>query len=204
MTAIASPADDHSARGENGPTVAAASQFRFPWPLQPAGTGNGKQPSLTAGWRLAGACIRSHPLASHSLVRPRGAFFRPGRLIQKPARAAASRMAGTLTSPLAPPLPGHALTAASTTAPSCGTGAQDHHQARCPSIGVLASTSKYVILLTRLLRAGVPSSPIRLDLADAPHPRRHNTHRLVETSRMRFGRPRAEVEARISRFLGVN
>jgi hypothetical protein len=44
-------------------------------------------------------------------------------------------MAGTPTSPLAPPLPGHALTAASTTAPWCGTGAQDHHQARCPSIG---------------------------------------------------------------------
>src|SRR5579864_7928340 len=70
MTAIASPADDHSARGENGPTVAATSQFRFPWPLQRAGTGNGKQPSLTAGYRLAGACIRCHPLASHSLVRP--------------------------------------------------------------------------------------------------------------------------------------
>src|SRR5205807_7837110 len=56
-------------------------------------------------------------------------------------------MAGTPTSPLAPPLPGHALTAASTTAPWGGTGAQDHHQPRCPSIGVLASTSKSVIVL---------------------------------------------------------
>ena len=67
-------------------------------------------------------------------------------------------MAGTLTSPLAPPLPGHALTAASTTAPWCGTGAQDHHQARCPSIGVLASTSKYVILLTGLELVGAVGS----------------------------------------------
>jgi hypothetical protein len=55
----------------------------------------------------------------------------------------------------------------------------------------------------RLLRGGVPSSPIRLDLYDAPRARRQDAHRLVNTSRLRFGRPRAEVEARISRFLGV-
>ena len=54
----------------------------------------------------------------------------------------------------------------------------------------------------RLLRGGVPSSPIRLDLTDAPLPRRQSTHRLVNTSRMRFGRPRAEIEERIERFLG--
>ena len=53
----------------------------------------------------------------------------------------------------------------------------------------------------RLLRNGVPTSPIRLDLHDAPRARRHSVHRLVNTSRMRFGRPRAEVEARIRRFL---
>jgi hypothetical protein len=55
----------------------------------------------------------------------------------------------------------------------------------------------------RLLRGGVPSSPIRIDLYDAPRACRQDTHRLVNTSRLRFGRPRAEVEARISRFLGV-
>ena len=55
----------------------------------------------------------------------------------------------------------------------------------------------------RLLRRGVPTSPIRIDLYDAPRPRRPDTHRLTATSRMRFGRPRAEVEARISKFLGA-
>jgi hypothetical protein len=55
----------------------------------------------------------------------------------------------------------------------------------------------------RLLRHGAPTSPIRLDLPDAPRPRRHDAHRLIDTSRMRFGRPRAEVEARIRRFLGA-
>ena len=53
------------------------------------------------------------------------------------------------------------------------------------------------------LRNGAPTSPIRLDLHDAPHARRPDAHRLIDTSRMRFGRPRAEVEARINRFLGV-
>jgi hypothetical protein len=55
----------------------------------------------------------------------------------------------------------------------------------------------------RLLHGGVPTSPIRFNLYDAPQPRRPDAHRLIETSRMRFGRPRAEVEARISKFLGV-
>jgi hypothetical protein len=55
----------------------------------------------------------------------------------------------------------------------------------------------------RLLRNGAPTSPIRLDLHDAPRQRRQDAHRLIDTSRMRFGRPRAEVEARISRFLGA-
>ena len=56
-----------------------------------SGTGNGKQPSLTAGWRLAGAQPASGgiPLISILWFGPCGAFFRPGRLIQKPARAAA-------------------------------------------------------------------------------------------------------------------
>jgi len=54
---------------------------------------------------------------------------------------------------------------------------------------------------SRLLLGGVPSSPTRLALYDAPHPRRQNTHRLIATSRKRFGRPRAQVEERIRRFL---
>jgi TRAP-type uncharacterized transport system substrate-binding protein len=40
------------------------------------------------------------------------------------------------------------LTAVSTPAHWRGTGTQDHNQARRPSIASLASTSKYVILLT--------------------------------------------------------
>jgi hypothetical protein len=53
----------------------------------------------------------------------------------------------------------------------------------------------------RLLRRGAPTSPLRLDLADAPRARRHSAHRLIGTSRLRFGRPRTEVEARITKFL---
>lgn len=56
---------------------------------------------------------------------------------------------------------------------------------------------------TRLLREGAPTSPMRLDLAEAPHTHRQSAHRLIDVSRMRFGRPRAEVEARIARFLRV-
>ena len=55
----------------------------------------------------------------------------------------------------------------------------------------------------RLLRGGSPTSPIRLDLHAAPRARRSSPHRLIATSRMRFGRPRAEVEARIRKFLGA-
>jgi hypothetical protein len=55
----------------------------------------------------------------------------------------------------------------------------------------------------RLLTGGVPSSPLRLNLFDAPHPRRLDTHRLIELSRERFGRARDEVEERIRRFLSA-
>jgi hypothetical protein len=51
------------------------------------------------------------------------------------------------------------------------------------------------------LRNGAPTSPIRLDLYQAPPVRRQSIHRLTHASRMRFGRPRAEVERRISKFL---
>ncbi len=53
----------------------------------------------------------------------------------------------------------------------------------------------------RLLLRGAPTSPIRFDLYDAPRQRRPDAHRLINTSRSRFGRPRQEVEARIRRFL---
>jgi type IV secretory pathway TraG/TraD family ATPase VirD4 len=55
----------------------------------------------------------------------------------------------------------------------------------------------------RLLQGGTPTSPIRLHLYDAPRPRRPDADRLIATSRARFGRPRAEVEERIRKFLGV-
>jgi hypothetical protein len=53
----------------------------------------------------------------------------------------------------------------------------------------------------RLLHAGVPTSALRLDLFATPPPRRPDAHRLIATSRARFGRPRPEVERRIARFL---
>jgi Helicase HerA, central domain len=55
----------------------------------------------------------------------------------------------------------------------------------------------------RLLRGGAPTSPMRLTLNDAPPPSRPDTTRLIATSAARFGRPRAEVEERIHRFLGA-
>jgi len=55
----------------------------------------------------------------------------------------------------------------------------------------------------RLLAAGTPTSPLRLKLYDAPLPRRPDAHRLIEISRVRFGRSRADVEARIARFLAA-
>ena len=56
---------------------------------------------------------------------------------------------------------------------------------------------------TRLLVDGVPSSPMRLSLYDAPLPRRPNARRLIDISRRRFGQRRADVEERIGRFLAA-
>ena len=53
----------------------------------------------------------------------------------------------------------------------------------------------------RLLYRGGPTSPLRLDLFAPPRPRRASVHRLIETSAARFGRPRATVESRITKFL---
>ena len=56
----------------------------------------------------------------------------------------------------------------------------------------------------RLLSDGVPTSPMRLDLFAAPPPRRPARRTgSIDDSRRRFGRPRAEVEARIRRFLAA-
>src|SRR4051794_15682021 len=55
----------------------------------------------------------------------------------------------------------------------------------------------------RLLVGGVPTSPLRLNLYDAPRPHRPEAHRLIGISRRRFGRPRADIEERISRFLAA-
>lgn len=53
----------------------------------------------------------------------------------------------------------------------------------------------------RLLRGGIPTSPIRFDFYVAPRPRRVDAKRLIRVSRERFGRPRAEVECKIARYL---
>jgi hypothetical protein len=55
----------------------------------------------------------------------------------------------------------------------------------------------------RLLHNGMPSSPIRLDLADTPAPPRPHAGRLIDLSRRRFGRPRHDVERRIQAFLAA-
>ena len=63
-------------------------------------------------------------------IRRRAALRRRGRT---PHRApAARRHLCRRRSPLAPPLPGHSLTAVSTTASWRGTGTQDRNQARWP------------------------------------------------------------------------
>lgn len=56
---------------------------------------------------------------------------------------------------------------------------------------------------SRLLRGGVPTSPMRLDLNATPSCRRPDLSRLIRLSRQRFGRPRAQVEDRIARFLAA-
>ena len=52
----------------------------------------------------------------------------------------------------------------------------------------------------RLLKGGTPTSSLRLDLFPAPVAKRHSAHRLLETSRRRFGRSRSRLEMRIREF----
>jgi hypothetical protein len=49
----------------------------------------------------------------------------------------------------------------------------------------------------------LPLGSRKLFPGNAPRVRRGSTHRLIGTSRLRFGRPRAEVERRIRQFLDV-
>jgi hypothetical protein len=69
--------------------VSSTSHFPFPYSLQRAGTGTGKQLSLAAPGASPDLHPRSSPCLSILWFGPCGAFFRPGRLIQQPARAAA-------------------------------------------------------------------------------------------------------------------
>ncbi len=55
----------------------------------------------------------------------------------------------------------------------------------------------------RLLKNGVPTSPLRLNLTPAPTTRRSSPHRLIDASRKRFGRKRADVEDLIRKFLAA-
>ena len=57
--------------------------------------------------------------------------------------------------------------------------------------------------LLEVLRQGAPTSPIPFKLYPSPAPLPTDTERLIAVSQARFGTPRAEVEARIARFLGV-
>jgi hypothetical protein len=55
----------------------------------------------------------------------------------------------------------------------------------------------------RTLIDGTPSSPRRIDLYSPPRALHDSTHRLAANSRIRFGRPRRQIEARINRFLAA-
>lgn len=56
---------------------------------------------------------------------------------------------------------------------------------------------------SRLLKSGTPTSPIRFYLFPAPVTRRGSAHRLIDESRLRFGRPREKIEASVVRFLSA-
>ena len=53
----------------------------------------------------------------------------------------------------------------------------------------------------RFLQSGNPSSPLLLATKPPPDPLNPKGRELIEDSRIRFGRPRASVEARIEAFL---
>jgi hypothetical protein len=87
---------------------------------------------------------------------------------------------------------------------ACRTGAQDApilaEQIGLGGADALLDLPNFTAW-ARLLLRGVPSSPTRLDLHDAPVARNSDAHRRIDASARRFGRPRAEVEERIRQFL---
>jgi hypothetical protein len=134
-TDIASPTADPGTRHNHNATGVNALTSQFPFAVSSTACGNGNwEVDAIGGYRgRRRATGRSQTItfscsahAEHSLV-PAARSER--RRAQRP-----SRMAGTLTSPLAPPLPGHSLPAASTTAPSRGTGTPDHTRTPVPQL----------------------------------------------------------------------
>jgi hypothetical protein len=89
---------------------------------------------------------------------------------------------------------------------ACRTGATDAHiiaeQIGLGGADALLDLPNFTAW-SRLLDGGVPTSPIRLDLYNAPPAQPVDVRRLIKTSRTRFGRPRAEVEARIRQFVST-
>ena len=81
------------------PSHRTTSRFPFPSSLPRAGTGTGKPLPL--------APAAASPAPSILWFGPCGAFFRPGRLIQKPARAAAVKDGRHRNLATCSPLPGH-------------------------------------------------------------------------------------------------
>jgi hypothetical protein len=57
--------------------------------------------------------------------------------------------------------------------------------------------------VAKFLVNGVPTNPLHIELPEPPRPANANPHRLIANSRIRFGRDRARVEARIARFLAA-
>jgi hypothetical protein len=126
------------------------SHFPLPLPALPTACRNGNREVRVPDRPAVPACATRRTLASITFSSSAPAEHSPVPAARSECRRAQrrSRMAGTLTSPLAPALPGHSLTAASTTAPSRGTGTADHTRAPGPSIAVPASPPKNVIVLT--------------------------------------------------------
>jgi hypothetical protein len=89
---------------------------------------------------------------------------------------------------------------------ACRTGAQDApilaEQIGLGGADALLDLPNFTAW-ARLLLGGVPSSPIRLDLHDAPAALYPDPHRRIDESARHFGRPRKEVEERIRRFLAA-
>ena len=56
----------------------------------------------------------------------------------------------------------------------------------------------------KFLTAGTPSEPKFLTMLAAPKAINHRPHKLIANSRIRFGRDRATIEAKVAKFLGAH